>query len=170
MAHTVCIFLSVVNKMSVKQFGNLWISHQQNLNVLAFYASEFSPLEKQTAWSDPRSLCEHSHTLAGTRPLIHLSCTHNKTTSKTPWPFNYSSSHLVHHDLPRGNCICRLFFHFVFCSTFATNAANLSWPSAPLWSYRAFTYKPFPGLIALQYNLHLYSPLHTNMIWRLCPW
>lgn len=78
---------------------------------------------------------------------------------ETPWPFNYSTTHLVRHDLLQGNCnfFC-LFFYFVFCSTFATNPTNLSWPSAPLWSYRAFTYKPFPGLIALQYNLHLYSP------------
>lgn len=88
----------------------------------------------------------------------------------SPWSFNYSTSHLVHHDLPRGNCIFRLFFYFVFCSTFATNATNLNWPSALLWSCRAFTYKPFSGLIALQYDLHLYSPLHSNMIWRLCPW
>lgn len=108
----------------------------------------------------------HMHT--ETRPqYISLAYTINHT--ETPWPFNYSATHLVHHDLPQGNCIFRLFFYFVFCSTFATNPANLNWPSAPLWSYRAFTYKPFPGLIALQYNLHLYSPLHTNMIWRLCP-
>lgn len=112
---------------------------------------------------------EHLHVHAGSRPqYISLAYTINHT--ETPWPFNYSTTHLVHHDLPQGNCIFCLFFYFVFCSTFATNPTNLNWPSAPLWSYRAFTYKPFPGLIALQYNLHLYSPLHTNMIWRLCPW
>lgn len=113
---------------------------------------------------------EHLHVHTGNRPqYICLAYTINHTES--PWPFNYSTSHLVHHELPwQGNSIFCLFFYFVFCSTFATIPSNRNWPSAPLWSYRAFTYEPFPGLIALQYNLHLYCPLHTNMIWRLCPW
>lgn len=97
--------------------------------------------------------------------LLHIQ--YNKPT-EAPWPFNYSTTHLVHHDLPQVNFIFFAFFYFVFCSTFATNPTNLTWTTAPLWSYRAFTYRPFSGLMARQYNLHLYSPLHTNMIWRLC--
>lgn len=50
---------------------------------------------------------------------------------ETLWTFNYSNSHLVHHDLPRGNGILSPFLPLscVFRSTFATNPTNLSWMS-----------------------------------------
>lgn len=110
---------------------------------------------------------EHMHTWKPTS--IHLSCIHNKPYRNTlaiqllnyspcsPW-FTTRQLHFLS------------IFLFCLLQHICHKPTNLNWPSAPLWSYRAFTYKPFPGLIALQYNLHLYSPLHTNMIWRLCPW
>lgn len=68
------------------------------------------------------------------------------------------------------------FFFLVYFSilSFAAHLpqTSLIWAGPVLHSspIGAFTYKLFPGLIAPQYNLHLYSPPRTNMIWCLCPW
>lgn len=124
----------------------------------------------------------HLHRACEIHESNEISCTHTGKTDLTFFLHTQQTieKHLGHSITPLLTLFAMIyhkaiafsgpFFYFVFCSTFATNSTNLNWPSAPLWSYRAFTYKPFPGLIALQYNLHLYSPLHTNMIWRLCPW
>lgn len=125
----------------------------------------------QTLYIMSKMAIKHAHLClhTGNRPQ-HISLAYAINHTETPWPFNYSTSHLVHHDLPQGNCIFCLFFFFVFCSTFATNPTNLNWMSAALWSYRAFTYKPFLGLIALSNTICIYiAPFIPNMIWHLCP-
>ncbi len=75
---------------------------------------------------------------------VHLSCIYNKS-KRTSSVFNFQSSHLVLRDLPHSPPVIGSGRRFALMGHLHT------------------TLFPRP-LIDLQYNLHLYSPLHRYMI------